>query len=102
MRKNIMKNISRKYCPRFGQVAVGMGFITEEQMIEAFRCQVGEELSGQGHRLLGSILMDKDWMTSDQVEQVLNVLMKKMRIEEADQEHESASAQDPDKLPGEM
>lgn len=93
MRKNLMKNISSKYCPRFGQVAVGMGFISEEQMIEAFRCQVGEELSGQGHRLLGSILMDKEWMTSDQVEQVLNVLMKRMRIEEADQGFESAPAQ---------
>lgn len=82
MPQDVLKNISTKYCPRFGQIAVTMGFITEAQMMEAFHCQLAENLSGEGHRLLGRILLDKGWMTSEQIEEVLNVQLKRMRLED--------------------
>lgn len=84
MSTGTLKNISHKYCPRFGQIAVEMGFITEAQLKEALCCQIDEELSGQGHRLLGAVLFSKKWMTGDQIEQVLNTLLKRMRLDDAD------------------
>jgi hypothetical protein len=81
MPEGTLKTISDKYCPRFGQVAVEMKFISEAQLKEALCRQVDDELSGKGRRLLGAILYDKEWMTSEQIEQVMNVLMKKMRQE---------------------
>lgn len=76
------KYISDKYCPRFGQLAVEMKFISAAQLKEALCCQIEEELSGQGRRLLGAILFDKGQMTSDQIELVMNALLKQMRREE--------------------
>ena len=87
MPQDTLKCISDKYCPRFGQAAVEMKFITKMQLKEALCCQVEEELSGQRHRLLGTILFSKEWMTSDQVEQVMNALLKRMRLEEANSDN---------------
>ena len=83
MLTNILKNISGKYGRRFGQTAVEMEFITEARLEEALQCQAEEDHSGQAHRLLGTILFDKGWMTSDQIEKTLNTLLKNMRLEEA-------------------
>jgi hypothetical protein len=76
MAADILKNISDKYCPRFGQAAVEMGFITETQLKEGLWLQVEENLTGQKHRLLGTILFDKGWMTTDQVETVMNSILQ--------------------------
>lgn len=81
---DVLKIISGKYGPRFGRTAVEMGFITQQRLHEALGCQIEEELNGQPHRLLGAIMFDKDWMTSDQIENVLNVMLKKIRLEEVD------------------
>ena len=78
---DILKIISDKYCPRFGQTAVEMGFINEAQLKEALCSQIEGDLINKEHRLLGAILFDKEWLTSDQVEKVMNVLLKTMRQE---------------------
>lgn len=70
------KRISEKYCPRYGQIAVEKGFITTDQLKDALSIQVDDNISGEEHRLLGTILFDKDWMSSDQIETVLNLLLK--------------------------
>lgn len=93
MTAGTLKSISDKYCPRFGQTAVEMKFITEAQLKEALCCQVEEELSGRGRRLLGAILFGKEWMTGDQIEQVMNALLKSMRQEEARSHAATRSAQ---------
>ena len=80
---NIGKAISGKYEHRFGQTAVGLGFISEARLREALQCQADEDRSNQPHRLLGTILFDKEWMTGDQIEKVLNTLLKNMRVEES-------------------
>jgi len=79
MATNTLKTISDKYCPRFGQTAVEMGFITESQLKEALCLQVDGNLARQRHRLLGTILFDKGWMNSDQVEKVMNSLSATIR-----------------------
>lgn len=81
MSAEIRKKISGKYEHHFGQTALAMGFISEAQLEEALRRQAEEDRTGQRHRLLGTILFEKDWMTGDQIELVLNKMLKGMRGE---------------------
>lgn len=79
MFSSLRKDLSRKYCPRFGQLAIELGFLSESQLTDALARQVREELSGQGHRLLGAILFDTDVLTATQVEQVTTELFRRLR-----------------------
>jgi len=82
MTDDMRKRISQKYCPRFGQIAVEFSFINEAQLVEALACQVHQELNGQGHRLLGEILFEKEWMSASQIELVMTELFRRMREKE--------------------
>ena len=73
------RDISRKYCPRFGEIAVERGYITDAQLQRALRTQRDDECAGRAHRFLGVILFDQDWMTSEQIEDVLTRLFRRMR-----------------------
>jgi hypothetical protein len=68
------KDVSQKYCYRFGKIAVQKGFITEEQLKDAIIDQLEDNLNDRPHRLIGKILIDKDMMTMVQVNEVLNEL----------------------------
>ena len=59
---------------RFGVVAVEKGFITPDQLFEALKVQVREDLEKETHRLLGEILLEQDAMTHEQRDEVLEVL----------------------------
>ena len=59
---------------RFGVVAVEKGYITPDQLFEALKAQVREDLEGETHRLLGEILLEQDVMTQEQKDEVLKVL----------------------------
>lgn len=83
MFNSLRKDLSRKYCPRFGQIAIELGFLTESQLTDALARQVHEELSGQGHRLLGAILFDTDVLSAVQVEKVVTELFRRLRDEDA-------------------
>jgi hypothetical protein len=76
MKSKFDKEITQ-LCRRFGTVAVGNGFITRDQLKAAFIEQVEEDLNGQGHRLIGTILYEKGWMTWEQVDVVLKELFRK-------------------------
>lgn len=82
MTNDMRKKISQKYCPRFGQIAVELNFINEAKLAEALASQVHQELKGQGHRLLGEILFEKEWLSASQIDQVMTELFKRMRKEE--------------------
>jgi hypothetical protein len=56
MADKIDKELSEKYCPRFGMIAVEMGFVTAEQVKEAVTEQIDDDLSNRPHRLIGSLL----------------------------------------------
>lgn len=93
MFSSLRKDLSRKYCPRFGQIAIELGFLTESQLTDALGRQVREELGGHGHRLLGAILFDTDVLTATQVEQVTTELFRRLRGTDI-------AANDPARRPG--
>ena len=62
---------------RFGVIAVEKGFIDKEQLFEALRIQVEEDLSGKPHTLIGLILIRLGYLTREQAEEVLVTMRKK-------------------------
>ena len=66
--------VPQKFCPRFGMLAIEMGFVTVEQVREGMAEQVDDDLTNKPHRLLGTIFVDKGWMTFHEVEIVLEKL----------------------------
>jgi len=59
---------------RFGVTAVEKGFITKDQLFEALRTQITEELEKNEHRLIGRILYDMELLTLSQIEEVLDTI----------------------------
>ncbi len=71
---DIDKEISEKYCIRFGIIAVEKKIITADQLKEALAEQADDKISHRPHRLIGRILFEKGWMTVEQINMVLNEL----------------------------
>ena len=64
------------YEERFGNIAIRMKFITAQQLIEALNNQVIEEIRDGKRRLIGQILFELGYMTVEQIEAVLAVLVE--------------------------
>lgn len=62
---------TQKFDHRFGATAVKNGFISREQLFEALRIQLTEDLKGVKHRLIGEILRIKEYMTEAQIDKVI-------------------------------
>jgi hypothetical protein len=77
--KNNYRTDYRAYALRFGEVAVMKGFVTEHQMEEAFSEQISNYPSTilRPHKLIGEILLEKGWITFEQVLIVLEELSGK-------------------------
>jgi len=73
MKSKFEKEVS-KLCRRFGTIAVKNGFITKDQLKDAFMAQLDDDLNGRDHRLIGTILFEKGLMTWEQVDRVLKEL----------------------------
>ena len=71
--------LTEKYGGRFAEVAVKMDFINPEQAKEAISEQMDDNLSNKPHRLIGRILMDKGWMTPQQIDLVLTELLERQK-----------------------
>ena len=56
---------------RFGAVAIEKGFITLENLIEAMKIQILENLQGFDHRLIGQILWEEGYIKTEQINEVL-------------------------------
>ena len=56
---------------RFGAMAIDKGFITLENLLEAIEVQIHENMDGSDHRLIGQILWEKGYITSEQINEVL-------------------------------
>jgi hypothetical protein len=52
-------------------VAVQKGFITLDQLIEAIDVQAEESIEGRMHRLIGEILLEKGYISTPQIYEVL-------------------------------
>jgi hypothetical protein len=76
---DIDKELSKKYCPRFGMIAVEKGFVTSDQLKKALAMQIEDNLSDKPHRLIGRIFFEEGLMTPQQIEIVLNELFREER-----------------------
>jgi len=56
---------------RFGTIAIEKEFIELDYLMEALEIQVTEELEGIQRRLNGQILLEKDYITNIQINEVL-------------------------------
>ncbi len=70
------KELSDQYSHRFGKIAVDKRFITTKELKVAMAEQIEEDVSNKSHRLIGQILLQKGWITDEQIEIVLNELYK--------------------------
>ena len=61
---------------RFGVVAVKGGYITSEQLTDALKTQILEELKDDRHRIIGNILYEKGYITMPQIADVLVSMSK--------------------------
>jgi len=59
---------------RFGSVAIDKGFITLENLIEAMKIQILENLDGSDHRLIGQILWEEGYIKTEQINEVLKAM----------------------------
>ena len=59
---------------RFGILSVKRGFVTPDQLVDALAIQLKEDLTGQPHRLIGTILYDLGFMTVTQIQAGLKEL----------------------------
>ena len=57
---------------RFGSIAVSRKYVTLEQVQQALFIQVEDNIKGGKHRLLGDILLEKNWITDEQVQSILS------------------------------
>ena len=62
---------------RFGFIAVKKGFVTPEQVSKALEVQFEENVAADKHRLTGEILVDMGFMSTSQVNEVLENMSKK-------------------------
>ena len=63
--------IIEKLDNRFGTTAVGKGFITSHQLVEALEIQSRESLVGEKRRLIGEILFGLGLVSLPQIEEIL-------------------------------
>jgi len=59
---------------RFGSVAVDKGFITIENLYEAMKIQILEDLSGSVHRPIGQILWEEGYIRTEEIKEVLKTM----------------------------
>ena len=59
---------------RFGLIAVEKGFITADQLVDAFKVQVMEEIEKGKHRLIGAILYEQGLISMAQIDEVVEDL----------------------------
>jgi len=62
---------------RFGEIAAEKDFITHDQLEEALSVQKENALKGLVHRLIGSVLFRRGYMTIEQVIEVLSAIEAK-------------------------
>jgi len=59
------------YERQFGLIAIGKGFITKEDLLDALSIQIQEDLGLEPHRQVGAILLSLGKMDPGQIEEVV-------------------------------
>ena len=61
----------------FGILAVEKGFINKDQLFEALKIQVEEDLSGGSHNFIVHILIRLGYLTAEQADQIMLAMRAK-------------------------
>jgi len=70
-------NMEREHLEkRFGLIAVEKGYVKPENLIEALKTQVVEDMEKGEHRLVGRILLEQGLLSTEQIENILDILGK--------------------------
>ena len=56
---------------RFGVIAIESGYVTPKEFVDALKIQVMEDIEKGRHRLIGRILLERGYISSGQVREVL-------------------------------
>jgi hypothetical protein len=75
-----IKKLSKRYSPRFGEIAIDKGFVTAEQLTEGIAKQAEDGLSNSRYRLIGSILFEHGWITNEQIDIVRCELFERKEL----------------------
>lgn len=62
------------YEKRFGDIAIEKGFITPNELTKALTIQCQDEIKSGNHRLLREILLDRNTMHVNQIEEVVKAI----------------------------
>ncbi|MBI4840818.1 MAG: hypothetical protein HY803_07060 [candidate division NC10 bacterium] len=79
MENDATQPLPKKFWPRFGMLAVELGYVSIQQVREAMGEQVDDDFANRPHRLLGDILVQKGWLTPREVNVVLKELFERTR-----------------------
>lgn len=61
---------------RFGMVAVDNDYISKDQLQQALRAQIDENIENNSHKLIGSILMELGYLDEEQTNKILLALKR--------------------------
>ncbi|MFH2091985.1 MAG: hypothetical protein ABIJ31_06445 [Pseudomonadota bacterium] len=61
---------------RFGTIAIEMGYITQEDVMDALKTQLDEDLKDGKHRVIGVILYEKGILDAVQIKNILDSMMR--------------------------
>jgi hypothetical protein len=61
---------------RFGIIAIEKGFIKPDNLIDALKIQVKEDIEYKNHRLIGEILMESGYIKPSQIQEILETIFK--------------------------
>jgi hypothetical protein len=65
---------------RFGIVAVEKGFVKPDEIVDALKIQVKEDVETGQHRLIGRILLEQGKLNMSQIDEVLEMLGKRLPL----------------------
>lgn len=73
-----------QYKRRFGEVAIDLGLIASDQLVEALTVQAERQAAGKPIKLLGQILLELGFLTPEQIQEVVDVLYPPTKDNDAD------------------
>jgi len=65
---------------RFGVLAVEKGLVTAEQVIDAMKVQIMEDVNKGKHRRIGLILLERGLLSLGQIDDVLKAMGKNLPL----------------------
>lgn len=65
---------------RFGIVAIEKGFVKPNEIVDALKIQVKEDVETGRHRLIGRILLEQGKLSMSQIDEVLEILGKRLPL----------------------